>query len=163
MTSRGCILRILGTRIFYTQHGGYDTHANEVPTHPRLVDELSSALRAFMQDLWEHDAADDVVILVFTEFGRRIKDNGSGTDHGSGGGAFLIGERVVGGLYSEYPSLDPAEQLYSEDLKHTFDFRGVYATLLEQWLGLEAKPIVGGAYAACSHFGPKYCVPPTRG
>jgi uncharacterized protein (DUF1501 family) len=142
----------LGTRIFYTQHGGYDTHANEVPTHPRLVDELSSALRAFMQDLWEHEVADEVVILVFTEFGRRIKDNGSGTDHGSGGGAFLIGERVIGGLYSEYPSLDPAEQLYGEDLKHTFDFRGVYATLLEQWLGVEAAPIVGGTYEQLQPF-----------
>jgi uncharacterized protein (DUF1501 family) len=142
----------LGTRIFYTQHGGYDTHANEVPTHPRLLDELSSALRAFMQDLWEHEAADNVVILVFSEFGRRIKDNGSGTDHGSGGGAFLIGERVIGGLYSEYPSLDPAEQLYGEDLKHTFDFRGVYATLLEQWLGVEAAPIVGGTYEQLQPF-----------
>ena len=66
----------------------------------------------------EHNAADEVVILVFTEFGRRIKDNGSGTDHGSGGGAFIIGERVKGGLYAEYPSLDPSEQLYGEDLQH---------------------------------------------
>lgn len=136
----------LGTRIFYTQHGGYDTHATEVPTHPRLLREVSGALKAFMQDLEEHQAADEVVVLVFTEFGRRIRDNGSGTDHGSGGGAFLIGTRVAGGLYAEYPSLNPAEQLYGEDLKHTFDFRGLYATLLEQWLGLEAAPIVGGTY-----------------
>jgi len=142
----------LGTRIFYTQHGGYDTHASEVPTHPRLVGELSAALKAFMQDLEEHNAADEVVILVFTEFGRRIKDNGSGTDHGSGGGAFIIGTRVAGGLYAEYPSLDPAEQLYNEDLKHTFDFRGVYATLLEQWLGLEAAPLVGGTYEQLQPF-----------
>jgi len=136
----------LGTRIFYTQHGGYDTHASEVPTHPRLVGELSGALKAFMQDLEEHQAADEIVILVFTEFGRRIRDNGSGTDHGSGGGAFIIGKRVAGGLYADYPSLAPAEQLYGEDLQHTCDFRGVYATLLEQWLGLEAAPIVGGTY-----------------
>ncbi len=142
----------LGTRIFYTQHPGYDTHANEVPTHPRLVDELSSALRAFMQDLWEHHAAEEVVTLVFPEFGRRVKDNGSGTDHGSGGGAFLIGERVVGGLYCEYPSLAPDQQLYGEDLRHTFDFRGVYATLLEQWLGLEARPIVAGTYEQLQPF-----------
>ncbi len=101
-------LAALGTRIFYTQHGGYDTHASEVPTHPRLLGELSGALKAFMQDLEEHQAADEVVILVFTEFGRRIRDNGSGTDHGSGGGAFIIGTRVDGGLYAEYPSLDPA-------------------------------------------------------
>jgi uncharacterized protein (DUF1501 family) len=142
----------LGTRIFYTQHGGYDTHANEVPTHPRLVDELSGALRAFMQDLWEHDAADEVAILVFTEFGRRVRDNGSGTDHGSGGGAFLIGERIKGGLYAEYPSLDPSQQLYGEDLRHTFDYRGVYATLLEQWLEVEAAPIVGGTYEQLQPF-----------
>src|SRR5207302_9255736 len=92
------------------------------------------------------NAAVAVVILVLTEVGRCIKENGSGTDHGSGGGAFIIGTRGAGGLYAEYPYLDPAEQLYNEDLKHTFDFRGVYATLLEQWLGLEAAPLVGGTY-----------------
>ncbi|MBM3225143.1 MAG: DUF1501 domain-containing protein, partial [Candidatus Tectomicrobia bacterium] len=123
-----------------------DTHATEVPTHPRLVGELSGALNAFMRDLEEHNAAEEIAILVFTEFGRRVRDNGSGTDHGSGGGAFIIGQRVAGGLYAEYPSLEPAEQLYGEDLKHTFDFRGVYATLLEQWLGLDATPLVGGTY-----------------
>jgi uncharacterized protein (DUF1501 family) len=136
----------LGTRIFYTQHGGYDTHATQLAVHPRLLSELSGALRDFMQDLQEHNAAAEVVILVFTEFGRRIKDNGSGTDHGSGGGAFIIGERVKGGLYAEYPSLAPSQQLYGEDLRHTFDFRGVYATLLEQWLSLDAAPLVGDTY-----------------
>jgi uncharacterized protein (DUF1501 family) len=136
----------LGTRIFYTQHGGYDTHATQLAVHPRLLRELSGALRDFMQDLRDHDAAEEVVVLVFTEFGRRIKDNASGTDHGSGGGAFIIGERVKGGLYCEYPPLAPSQQLYGEDLRHTFDFRGVYTTLLEQWLGLEAAPLVGGTY-----------------
>ena len=66
-----------------------------------------------------------------------MKDNGSGTDHGSGGGAFIIGDQVKGGLYSEYPSLEPGDWLNGEDLRHTFDFRGVYGTLLEQWLGLD--------------------------
>jgi uncharacterized protein (DUF1501 family) len=136
----------LGTRVFYTQHGGYDHHAQEVPTHSRLLGELSGALASFMQDLRDHDAADNVTVLVFTEFGRRMKDNGSGTDHGSGGGAFIIGDRVVGGLYSEYPSLAPADWLNGEDLRHTFDFRGVYGTLLEQWLGLDPTSIVGGTY-----------------
>ena len=136
----------LGTRIFYTQQGGYDTHASQLPTHPRLVGELSRAISAFFRDLREHDAANEVVMLVFTEFGRRIKDNGSGTDHGSGGGAYLIGERINGGLYGEYPSLEPREQLHGEDLRHHVDFRSVYATVVEQWLGLDSKPIVGGTY-----------------
>jgi uncharacterized protein (DUF1501 family) len=136
----------LGTRIFYTNHGGYDHHAQELPSHARLLGELSGAITAFMQDLREHGAADNVAILVFTEFGRRIKDNGSGTDHGSGGGAFVIGERVKGGLYAEYPPLAPSEWLNGEDLRHTIDFRGVYGTMLQQWLGLDPVPIVGGAY-----------------
>jgi uncharacterized protein (DUF1501 family) len=136
----------LGTRILYTAQGGYDTHANQGPTHPKLLGELSSAVEAFVADLAEHDAADEVVMLVFTEFGRRIRDNGSGTDHGSGGGAFIIGERVKGGLYAEYPSLNPSQWLNGEDLSPTIDFRGVYATVLEQWLGLDATPVVGGTY-----------------
>lgn len=136
----------LGTRILYTAQGGYDTHANQGPTHPKLLGELSDSIKAFFADLNEHDAADEIVMLVFTEFGRRIKDNGSGTDHGSGGGAFLIGERVKGGLYSEYPSLEPSRWLNGEDLGPTIDFRGIYGTVLEQWLGLDATPIVGGTY-----------------
>jgi uncharacterized protein (DUF1501 family) len=136
----------LGTRLFYTQHGGYDHHAQELPSHARLLGELSGALTTFVQDLREHDAADEVAILVFTEFGRRIKDNGSGTDHGSGGGAFVIGERVKGGLYSEYPSLAPGDWLNGEDLRHTVDFRSVYSTMLEQWLRLDPRPVVGGSY-----------------
>jgi uncharacterized protein (DUF1501 family) len=116
--------------------------------------ELSGALTAFLADLREHDAADEVAILVFTEFGRRIKDNGSGTDHGSGGGAFIIGDNVQGGLYSEYPSLEPSQWLNGEDLRHTFDFRGVYATLLEQWMGIDAPDIVGGTYEQLKPFKP---------
>ena len=135
----------LGTRIIYTQHGGYDTHANEVPNHPRLLTELSGAIMDFFQDLRDHDASDNVVMLVFTEFGRRIRDNGSGCDHGAGGGSFVIGERVKGGLYSEYPSLDIDKQT-DGDMAHTYDFRGLYTTLLERWMGIEAAPIVGGHY-----------------
>ena len=117
----------LGTRIFYTSHGGYDTHANEMPSHPKLMNDLSGAISDFLDDLEEHDAGDDVTVFVFTEFGRRMRDNGSGTDHGSGGGAYIFGKNVKGGLYSEYPSLDPAEWEHGEDLKHTIDFRGIYA------------------------------------
>ena len=136
----------LGTRVFYTNHGGYDNHANELLTHPGLMTELAGAISDFMDDLEEHNAAEEVAILVFTEFGRRMRDNGSGTDHGSGGGAFIVGKNVSGGLYSEYPSLNPIDWEHGEDLKHTIDFRGVYATMLEQWLGIEARPIVKGEF-----------------
>jgi uncharacterized protein (DUF1501 family) len=136
----------LGTRIFYTNHTGYDTHANEMLNHPRLMNELSGAISDFLDDLQEHDASDGVAVLVFTEFGRRMRDNGSGTDHGSGGGAFLFGNSINGGLYSEYPSLNPVDWEHGEDLKHTIDFRGVYGTVLEQWLGIDARPIVKGDF-----------------
>ncbi len=142
----------LGTRVFYTIHGGYDTHANEPEVHPRLLSELTGALADFQQDLKDHNSAEEVVILAFTEFGRRIRDNRSGTDHGAGGGAFIIGDRVAGGLYAEYPSLDPAQWKDGEDLWHTFDFRGLYGTILEQWLSVEAAPIVGGAYEQINPF-----------
>ncbi|HIF13798.1 MAG TPA: DUF1501 domain-containing protein, partial [Dehalococcoidia bacterium] len=124
----------------------------EVPNHERLLTELSGALRDFMADLREHDASEEVMVYVFTEFGRRIADNGSGTDHGSGGGAFIVGERVVGGLYSEYPSLDPADWANGEDLAHTIDFRSIYATLLEQWMSIDSTEIVRGKYEQINPF-----------
>ena len=136
----------LGTRFFYTQHAGYDYHSLEPETHPKLLKDLTEALSDFMADLREHNAAEEVTLLVFTEFGRRIKDNGSGTDHGSGGGAYIIGEHVDGGLYSEYPSVEPKDWLYGEDLRHTFDYRGVYGTVLEQWMKLDPTSIVNGNY-----------------
>ena len=136
----------LGTRILYSAHGGYDTHANEVPTHPQLLADLTRAISDFFDDLRSHDASENVTMLVFTEFGRRIKDNGSGTDHGTGGGAFIIGDKVKGGLYSEYPSLDSNRWANGEDLEHTIDFRGIYGTILEQWIGIDATDIVGGSF-----------------
>lgn len=136
----------LGTRVFYTQHAGYDYHSHQPGNHDRLLGELCGALSDFLTDLRNHDAADNVSVLVFTEFGRRIRDNGSGTDHGSGGGAYILGEHVQGGLYAEYPSVKPKDWLNGEDLKHTIDFRGIYGTMLEQWMGVEAAPIVGGDF-----------------
>ena len=136
----------LGTRVFYTAHGGYDNHANEVPDHPKLLADLSSAISSFFQDLRAHDASSEVTMLVFTEFGRRIRDNASGTDHGSGGGAFIVGDHVKGGLYAQYPSLDPSRWVHGEDMEHTIDFRGIYGTVLEQWMGLDPTEIVGGHF-----------------
>ena len=135
----------LGTRVFYTQQMGYDTHANQGPTQPKLLADLSRALADFYADLEEHGQAENVLMLVFTEFGRRVRDNGSGTDHGSGGLALVIGDAVKGGMYGEYPSLKE-EDLLEGDLCFNVDFRGVYATLVERWLGLDALPIVGGRF-----------------
>ncbi len=135
----------LGTRIYYTQHGSFDTHAGELETHSRLWREVSGAIGDFMDDLREHGREDEVIIFLFSEFGRRIRDNGSGTDHGSGGVAFVIGGMVKGGLYGEYPSLEPEKQL-DGDLHFNNDFRMTYSTILEQWLEVEAAPIVNGHF-----------------
>ena len=135
----------LGTRIFYTQHGGYDTHANQGPVHPKLWTELSQAISDFYADLAEHDVSEDVLMFVFTEFGRRVKDNGSGTDHGSGGLALAIGDPVKGGMYSEYPSLKEGD-LLEGDLQFNIDYRGVYGSMIENWLQLDPIPVVGGSF-----------------
>jgi uncharacterized protein (DUF1501 family) len=137
----------LGTRVMYTTapQNSFDTHASEPPKHTQLWQDVSNGVSAFYQDLKEHNAAENVVMLLFTEFGRRVHDNGSGTDHGSGGIAFVIGDAVKGGLYGEYPSLAP-EKLLDGDLHYNNDFRSTYATLVEKWLGLDSKPIVGGSF-----------------
>lgn len=135
----------LGTRIFYTQHGGYDTHANQGPVHPKLWTELSQAISDFYADLAEHEVSEDVLMFVFTEFGRRVKDNGSGTDHGSGGLAFAIGDPVKGGMYSEYPSLKESN-LLEGDLQFNVDYRGVYGSMVENWLQLDPITVVGGNF-----------------
>ena len=135
----------LGTRIFYCDHGGFDTHSNQLISHAFLWTDVSTAIVNFFADLREHDASDNVVMLLFSEFGRRVKDNGSGTDHGAAGPAFVIGDPVKGGQYGEYPSMQP-EDLQQGDLVPSLDFRGLYSTVLEDWLGLDAKPIVKGTF-----------------
>ena len=135
----------LGTRIFYCDHGSFDSHANQMGMHATLWTEVSEAITDFFADLQEHDAADNVIMLLFSEFGRRVHDNGSGTDHGAAGAAFVIGESVKGGQHGEYPSRR-AEDLQQGDLVPTLDFRGLYSTVLEDWLGLDATPIVKGSF-----------------
>jgi uncharacterized protein (DUF1501 family) len=135
----------LGTRIYYTIHGGYDTHSGEMATHAQLWDHLSGAVGDFWDDLVEHDRQDDTLIFIFSEFGRRIKDNGSGTDHGSGGSAFLVGGQVIGGMYGEYPSLEPEKQLEG-DLQFNNDFRRTYATILDRWLHVGSEDIINGSF-----------------
>ena len=139
------VMADLGTRVFYTQHAGYDTHANQAVTQPQLLADLSQGLSDFFADLQEQQRSDNVLVYIFTEFGRRVKDNGAGTDHGSGGGGFVIGDAVKGGMYGEYPSLKE-EDLLEGDLHFSQDFRGVYSTILDKWLGLDPAPIVGGHF-----------------
>ena len=135
----------LGTRIFYTQHGSFDTHAGEAGAHPTLWKDVSEGISAFFEDLHAHGQGDNVVMYLFTEFGRRVHDNGSGTDHGAAGAAFAIGDPVKGGMYGRYPSAK-AEDLEQGDLVPNYDFRGGYTTILEDWFGLDAKPIVNGSF-----------------
>ena len=135
----------LGTRVFYVDQGSYDSHSNQVGMHDKLLGDMSRAVQDFFDDLRSHDAADNVVMLIFSEFGRRTYDNGSGTDHGAAGAVFALGDAVRGGQYSEYPSI-AREDLEQGDPVPNLDFRGVYATLIEEWLGLDATPIVGGTF-----------------
>lgn len=135
----------LGTKVYYTQHGSFDTHSGELPTHAQLWDDVAGAVGSLMDDLKEHGREDDAAVLVFSEFGRRIRDNGTGSDHGSGGVAFVIGGAVNGGLYGEYPSLAEAEQL-NGDLRSNNDFRSTYSPILEKWFGLDPDPIVNGQF-----------------
>ena len=135
----------LGTRVLYCDHGSFDSHSNQVGMHDKLWHDVSNAVESFFDDLREHDAGDNVIMLLFTEFGRRVHDNGSGTDHGAAGAAFVIGEGIKGGEYGEFPSTDP-EDLEQGDLVPNLDFRGLYSTILEDWMDLDANPLVGGNF-----------------
>jgi uncharacterized protein (DUF1501 family) len=139
----------LGTRIFYTQHGSFDTHAGEMAGHPVLWKDVSEAISAFFQDLQEQGTGENVVMYLFSEFGRRVHDNGSGTDHGAAGATFFIGNQVKGGIYGEYPSRKN-EDLEQGDLVPNRDFRGDYATIVEDWFGMDSKPIVNGGFEKLS-------------
>jgi uncharacterized protein (DUF1501 family) len=138
----------LGTRILYTTspYNSFDTHANQAGDHARLWRQVSETVADFYEDLREHHRGEEVLLFMFSEFGRRARDNGGGTDHGTGGVCWVMGDHVKGGLYGQYPSLNEGDLEDGGDLLHTVDFRSVYATMLEKWLGMDAKPIVGGAF-----------------
>ena len=127
-------------RVFYTIQSGYDTHANQESSHSRLLGEFSEALKAFLNDLKAAKLDDRVVVLAFSEFGRRAAENDSaGTDHGSSGPLFLAGSPVRGGLIGDTPDMS---DLVDGDLKSSIDFRQVYATLLSKWLDVPSKEIL---------------------
>ena len=132
-------------RIYYAQQGSYDTHAQQLNAHARLLTDLGYALKSFFDELTEAKLADRVVVLCFSEFGRRVQENASiGTDHGTAGPVFLAGPSVQPGLVGTYPSLT---DLDGGDLKMTVDFRRVYASVLEKWLGLPSSKALNGSFA----------------
>ncbi len=136
----------LGTRVFYVSFGGgsFDTHTNQARRHVQLLTQLSDGLAAFQSDLDQMGKADQVVTVCFSEFGRRVHENaGGGTDHGTASEMFIVGQPVKGGLYGQYPSLTDLDQ---GDLKFTTDFRSVYATLIDRWLGSHSEAVLGSRY-----------------
>lgn len=130
-----------GTRIAALSTSGYDTHDDQVDDHPALLGDLADSLWAFQADLEARGLADRVLTLVWSEFGRRPKDNdGNGTDHGAGGLVLLVGNRANGGIRTEFPGLARLDE--DDNLLVTTEFRTVYASLLEGWLGVEAARIL---------------------
>ncbi len=134
----------LGTRVIFVSIGSFDTHAGQRNQQDRLLGYLSSGLLAFYKDLAAHGNADRTLTLTFSEFGRRVQQNASnGTDHGTAMPMFVVGGKVKGGVYGDHPSLTDLDR---GDLKHSQDFRSVYATVLDRWLGRDSTQIIGGGY-----------------
>jgi uncharacterized protein (DUF1501 family) len=133
------------TRVYYVSHGGFDTHNQQVNSHDRLLGQLDSGLKSFFADLKEQGNDKRVVLMTFSEFGRRVSENASaGTDHGKASCLFLAGAGIKGGLHGKHPSLS---DLSEGDIQHTVDFRSVYGTILRDWLKAPSiKPILGGDY-----------------
>jgi uncharacterized protein (DUF1501 family) len=137
------INKSLGTRLYYASINGFDTHGAQAESHESLLGEVSSAIGGFFNTLGQN--AGRVTLITYSEFGRRVKENGSrGTDHGAASCMFVAGPKVTGGLVGKHPKLD---DLTDGDLKFTTDFRSVYATLLDQWLGVDSKSVLGEKFA----------------
>ena len=134
----------LGTRVFSVKMGGFDTHAGQRGSHDSLMESLDTGLGAFLDDLGQSPAGRETLVLVFSEFGRRVKENGSkGTDHGKAGPMFVMGPAVKGGLFGKHPSL---RDLDDGDLAATTDFRSVYGTIIEQWFRTPHEAVLGKRY-----------------
>jgi len=134
----------LGTRVIYVQHGSFDTHAAQKPTQDRLLHELADAVKVFYDDLAAHGEDKRVLTMTFSEFGRRVAENGSrGTDHGEAAPMFVIGGGITGGLYGKHPSLDALD---NGDATFTTDFRSVYATIVEKWFQRPTTGVLAGSF-----------------
>jgi len=133
------------SRVYYVSQGGYDTHADQLGNHARLLGDFSASVGAFLEDLRRQKSSDRVTVLAFSEFGRRVAENGSrGTDHGAAAPMFVFGDSIKGGLHGEAPDL---ADLVDGDVRHKIDFRQVYASLIEGWLGLPAKNVLGDSWS----------------
>ncbi|MEO7297291.1 MAG: DUF1501 domain-containing protein [Verrucomicrobiota bacterium] len=150
-TSLKLVSRLIGgglpTRVFYVSQGGYDTHTNQTGSHERLLRDLGDSVKAFTDDLKAQGNFQRVVVMTFSEFGRRVAENANGgTDHGAAAPMFVIGDKIKGGLHGKYPSLAPTD-LQNGDLKYTVDFRTVYAGILEGWLKTKSEPVLGKKFS----------------
>jgi uncharacterized protein (DUF1501 family) len=139
------IVQGLGLRVGYVTLGGFDTHGEQADTQAGLLQQLAEGLAAFYSDLQGHNAADNVVVMTWSEFGRRVEENASaGTDHGTAAPLFVLGNAVQGGVYGEPPDLTKLDP--NGNLVFTTDFRSIYATVLDRWLGAPASAVLGGNY-----------------
>ncbi len=137
----------LNSKVYYTSLGGFDTHDNQIDIHKRKLSELNDAVFSFYQDLKNAKLMQNVTVVVFSEFGRRVRDNGNGTDHGTAAPMFIIGGNTKGNIIGSNPNLSDLE---NGDLKHQIDFRSVYASLLKEKMsfdytkiGIKNKPLEG--------------------
>ena len=151
----------MGTRIYSLDIGGFDTHSNQLARHARLMGELSGAISTFIADLEAKKLADQVIVMPFSEFGRRPYENGSaGTDHGTNSVFFVAGGAVKGGLYGKHHSIPKDQRSDIQFTKESIDFRQLYATILEKWMGADSKSILGtntsnwSSWDSVQHFSP---------
>ena len=134
----------VNARLFTVNLDGFDTHTNQLSQQNRLLKQLSDGVAAFYSDMTDHGLQDDVVVMAFSEFGRRVSENnGRGTDHGTAAPVYVIGSKVRGGVYGDAPNLVSLDE---GDLKYKIDFRTVYATLLDRWLAADSKEVLGAKY-----------------
>jgi uncharacterized protein (DUF1501 family) len=155
-TVAGSIVRNTGTRVYWVQTGGFDTHSAQgnqgAGTYANLMGTYSDSVLSFYNDLRNQGLLNDTVVLQFSEFGRRISENGAqGTDHGAGAVMMAMGGAVRGGIYGTSPNLNPAAgnptlENNGGDVRHETDFRSVYARVLDNWLGADSVPILGGNF-----------------
>jgi uncharacterized protein (DUF1501 family) len=148
--SLNIIARMIGgglpTRVYYASQGGFDTHAGQINAHQRLMTEFNDAVAAFVSDLKQQGNFERVLLMTFSEFGRRVQENANGgTDHGAAAPMFVLGGAIKPGLFGKYPSLTDLDH---GDLKFNTDFRSVYGTVLDRWLKAPSQIVLGRKFPA---------------